>query len=324
MAFKRIALAYCVQLDRVISIASARREYFSQAEPRKRFDFFCSSEGCRAQGIKVSASNYDKLPQDTRKAAHFSKFPHSTHLSDCEWFVEEDALRPGESAEDAGQRRIRDKLDAYVEEFDPAIAEEAAPPQADPDAEGQPPASAAVRTDAPAAPRQRTQRPRRTRDFELLVDTFRQARAELPAEEFKQLDIRISGLGRIALRAYFQHIGYATPGSAGKVFYGGADLVRRYGAPSRPQGFRFKFRDRIDGKPVFLYVAPETLQGYPHRRYLEDILGCAETVRYFTLYALGRLVEAPSGKSYSLEPDALRHLAIIPGPAKDDASQSSS
>lgn len=88
--------------------------------------------------------------------------------------------------------------------------------------------------------------------------------------------------------------------------------------------FRFKFRDRIDGKPVFLYVAPETLQAYPHRRYLEDILGCAETVRYFTLYALGRLVEAPSGKSYSLEPDALRHLAIIPGPAKDDASQSSS
>lgn len=260
MAFKRIALAYCVQLDRVISIASARREYFSQAEPRKRFDFLCSSEGCRAQGIKVSASNYDKLPQDTRKAAHFSKFPHSTHLSDCEWFVEEDedALRPGESAEDAGQRRIRDKLDAYVEEFDPAIAEEAAPPQADPDTEEHPPASAAVRADAPAAPRQRTQRPRRTRDFELLVDTFRQARAELPAEEFKQLDIRISGLGRIALRAYFQHIGYATPGSAGKVFYGGADLVRRYGAPSRPQGFRFKFRDRIDGKPVFLYVAPET------------------------------------------------------------------
>ncbi|WP_434083459.1 hypothetical protein, partial [Escherichia coli] len=61
---------------------------------------------------------------------------------------------------------------------------------------------------------------------------------------------------------------------------------------------RFKFRDRIDGKPVFLYVAPETLQGYPHRRYLEDILGCAETVRYFTLYALRRLIEAPSGKSY--------------------------
>ncbi|QDR42856.1 hypothetical protein FPJ25_11065, partial [Pseudomonas aeruginosa] len=179
MAFKRIALAYCVQLDRVISIASARREYFSQAEPRKRFDFLCSSEGCRAQGIKVSASNYDKLPQDTRKAAHFSKFPHSTHLPNCEWFVEEDALRPGESAEEAGQRRIRDKLDAYVEEFDPAIAEEAAPPPADPDAEEQPPASAAVRADAPAAPRQRTQRRRRTRDFEQLVDTFRQARTEL-------------------------------------------------------------------------------------------------------------------------------------------------
>lgn len=195
MAFKRIALAYCVQLDRVISIASARREYFSQAEPRKRFDFLCSSEGCRAQGIKVSASNYDKLPQDTRKAAHFSKFPHSTHLPNCEWFVEddEDALRPGESAEEAGQRRIRDKLDAYVKEFDPAIAEEAAPPPADPDAEEQPPASAAVRADAPAAPRQRTQRRRRTRDFEQLVDTFRQARTELPAEEFKQLDIHISG-----------------------------------------------------------------------------------------------------------------------------------
>ena len=273
MAFKRIALAYCVQLERVISIASARREYFSQAEPRKRFDFLCSSEACRAQGIKVSASNYDKLPQDTRKAAHFSKFPHSTHLPDCEWFVEddEDALRPGESAEEAGQRRIRDKLDAYVEEFDPAIAEEAAPPPADPDAEEQPPASAAVRADAPAAPRQRTQRRRRTRDFEQLVDTFRQARAELPAEEFKQLDIHISGLGRIAARLFPAHR-LCHPGQRRQVFYGGADLLpKRYGSPNRPQGFRFKFRDRIDGKPVFLYVAPETLQAYPHRRYLEDI-----------------------------------------------------
>ena len=297
MAFKRIALAYCVQLERVISIASARREYFSQAEPRKRFDFLCSSEACRAQGIKVSASNYDKLPQDTRKAAHFSKFPHSTHLPDCEWFVEddEDALRPGESAEEAGQRRIRDKLDAYVEEFDPAIAEEAAPPPADPDAEEQPPASAAVRADAPAAPRQRTQRRRRTR--------FRTARRHLPPGPRRTAGGRIQAVGHphqrprpdSAARLFPAHR-LCHPGQRRQVFYGGADLLpKRYGSPNRPQGFRFKFRDRIDGKPVFLYVAPETLQAYPHRRYLEDILGCAETVRYFTLYALGRLVEAPSG-----------------------------
>ena len=105
---------------------------------------------------------------------------------------------------------------------------------------------------------------------------FRTARRHLPPGPRRAAGGRVQATGHphqrprpdSAARLFPAHR-LCHPGQRRQVFYGGADLVRRYGAPSRPQGFRFKFRDRIDGKPVFLYVAPETLQGYPHRRYLE-------------------------------------------------------
>ncbi|RMU58575.1 hypothetical protein ALP29_201669 [Pseudomonas syringae pv. avii] len=35
------------------------------------------------------------------------------------------------------------------------------------------------------------------------------------------------------------------------------------------------------------------------------------------MYALGTVTQSPSGKSYSVEVDDLRHLAIVLGPAKE-------
>ena len=296
---------------RVISIASARREYFSQAEPRKRFDFLCSSEACRAQGIRyrrATTTSCRRTPARPRTSAS-SRIPPT-----CRTASGSSRTTRTLCARANPPRRPASGASATswtpTSKFDPAIVEEAAPPPADPDAEEQPPASAAVRADAPAAPRQRTQR-RRARDF-------RTARRHLSPGPRRTAGGRIQAVGHPHQRPRPDGAARLFPahrlchGQRRQVFYGGADLLRaRLAEPAarlplqvpRPHRRQAGIPLRRPGNLAGL-SASALPRRHPRLR--------RNGARYFTLYALGRLVEAPSGKSYSLEPDALRHLAIIP------------
>ncbi|ORC59140.1 ATPase, partial [Pseudomonas floridensis] len=124
-----ITRAFCVELQQELSIAAARREYFSQEPPRKRFEFLCSNEACRALGAKVTGVRYDVKPQDnpTFVAAHFRANSHYDHHPDCEW-VDADADFPADDAVDAQDpqaalRKAKRKLDDYIDVFDPTIKE---------------------------------------------------------------------------------------------------------------------------------------------------------------------------------------------------------
>ncbi|MEE4893481.1 ATPase [Pseudomonas alliivorans] len=318
---KPITRAFCVELQQEMSIAGARREYFSQEPPRKRFEFLCSNEACRAMGAKVTGVRYDVKPQDnpTFVAAHFRANPHYDHHADCEW-VDADA---GESAEDqidandpqTALRKAKRKLDDYIDVFDPTI-KEPAKEKSGVEKTGSPaPAPAPVPGTAPAPPaEQKALRysETRTNNLERLVDSYRQAKAELSPEEFKLLKLRIPGQGELSLRSYFRHIKYAQLGDNGRVLYGGGLVEQRYG-----QGFKFKFFDRLEGKLVTLYVSPAQMQAYRSSRYISELLSHADEVKFFTVYALGTLTKSPSGKSFSVEVDDLRHLAIVLGPQKE-------
>ncbi|MCF5706554.1 ATPase [Pseudomonas syringae] len=314
-----ITRAYCVELQQEMSIAAARREYFSQEPPRKRFEFLCSSEACRTLGAKVTGVRYDVKPQDnpTFVAAHFRANPHYDHHPDCEW-VDEDAAAPADEPIDKNDpqallRKAKRKLDDYIDVFDPTIkeptkeksGEEKTGAAAQAPAVNTPPAQAAE----PKAPRYSETR---TNNLERLVDSYRQAKAELSLDELKLLKLRIPGQGEVSLRSYFRHIKYAQLGDNGRVLYGGGLVEQRYG-----QGFKFKFFDRLEGKLVTLYVSPAQMQAYRSSRYLSELLSHADAVKFFTVYALGTLTQSPSGKSYSVEVDDLRHLAIVLGPEKE-------
>jgi hypothetical protein len=316
---KPITRAFCVELQQELSIAAARREFFSQEPPRSRFEFLCSTEACRALGAKITGVRYDVKPQDnpTFVAAHFRANPHYDHDARCEWVGESEDNGP--EAESAGTdpqaqaRKARRKLDDYVDVFDPVLdkpakeksqVEKAGPRKADP-------ASSAGAASQVADNRTPRYSETRTHNLERLVDCYRQARAELSPEEFKLLNLRIPGQGEMPLRSYFRHIKYAQPGDNGRVLYGGG-LVERYGA-----GFKFKFFDRLEGKLVTLYVSPAQMQAYRSSRYISELLSHADEVKFFTVYALGHLTKSPSGKSYSVEVADLRHLAIVLGPAKE-------
>lgn len=313
---KSITRAFCVELQQELSIVAARREYFSQEPPRARFNFLCSTEACRAQGVKITGVRYDVKPQEhpTFVAAHFRANPNYQHHVDCEWVDEADIAdgmpAPEETESETTLRKVKRKLDDYIDVFDPALKERVKSDviAAKPDkALDEPLTDVKPASDAPKS-KQAT--PTRTNNLERLVDSFRQAQAQLTKEEFALLTLLIPGQGEVSLRAYFRHIKFAQLGDERRVLYGGG-LVERYGI-----GFKFKFFDRLQGKLVTLYVSPAQMQAYRSSRYINELLSHADEVRFFTLFALGTLSASPSGKSISVEIEDLRHLAIVLGPAK--------
>jgi hypothetical protein len=316
---RTITRAFCVELQQELSIVAARREYFSQELPRARFSFLCSSEPCRALGVKITGVRYDVKPQEhpTFVAAHYRANPNYEHHPDCEWVDAEVALPVADETEAQGElRRVKRKLDDYIDVFDPTLKErpkQTAPrdkPDSDPlvEAEDASPSTGILKA--------KQDKQNRTSNLERLVDSFRQAQASLSKEELALLTLRVPGQGEISLRAYFRHIKFAQLNDDRRVLYGGG-LVERYGI-----GFKFKFFDRLQGKQVTLYVSPVQMQAYRSSRYLSELLSHADEVRFFTVFALGRLIASPSGKSISVEIEDLRHLAIVLGPAKNAADPS--
>lgn len=313
---KSITRAFCVELQAELSIVAARREYFSQEMPRTRFSFLCSTEACRERGVKITGVRYDVKPQEnpTFVAAHFRANPNYEHCAECEWVDEdatEEATVAGETEDQSALRKAKRKLDDYIDVFDPTIKEKTK-------AEPALARSGEVRRTQPQPPSPATDRFKqpepsatRTHNFERLVDSFRQAQAQLTKEEFSLLTLRVPGQGEMTLRAYFRHIKFAQTGDERRVLYGGG-LVERYGA-----GFKFKFFDRLQGKLATLYVSPAQMQAYRSARYISELLSHADEVRFFTVFALGTLVASPSGKSFSVVIEDLRHLAIVLGPAKE-------
>lgn len=309
-----ITRAYCVQLGEVLSIAEARRAFFSIPEPRSRFDFLCSNETCRdlATKAKITAVNYDKQPNDTYRAAHFRENKNYIHASDCEWMIDEDAEEVdgkllGETEGDAFLRRARRKLHDYIDVFEPAPAKEADGGSAGGTTEG---GAVEGRGQGEGKGRGEHSRSHRTSSLERLVECYRQARQELTADEFKSMKLRVVGEGEIPLAWFFKSIPYAKLGTSNRVLHGGASLVGRYGA-----GFKLRFYDRLDGKLVFLYISKEQMAEYRFQRYLDELLK-QEDADYFRVFALGELALSPTGKSIDLQISDLKQLVVIPGQKK--------
>ena len=121
----------------------------------------------------------------------------------------------------------------------------------------------------------------------------------------------------VRLANYFQRLGQ--PETADRVVYGGARLLKRYGL-----GFKFRFYDTVSGKTIHLYISNDEMSEYRHRRYLDALLKHVDTVRYFTLYAIGEMHPATHGESMELIVRGLHHLVVILGPSRNDAGDSES
>lgn len=84
-AIESILEAYCIELDEVINIEEAHDAFFSQNEPRKRFNFLCSDEQCRLLDIppKITAVNYGS--NFFERKPHFRRNNNYKHSENCIW-----------------------------------------------------------------------------------------------------------------------------------------------------------------------------------------------------------------------------------------------
>lgn len=314
----RITRAYCVELERTITVNEARREFLSLDPPIDRFNFLCSDEKCRVKGTRVIGVNYRESAREDTKfvTAHFRL--QDEHQADCEWVrlpaesENIEGLLPGETQSIAHMRKTRKKLTDFIDIFDPRVDAPFTKPEKSVGNDQSSDQSVSAK-DSIRAQKSETSGEvglTKTNDLERLVETYLEAKSILSIEECRQLELRIVSDGKIRLMDYFCHLSHAKMNSENRVFYGGAKL-KRYGL-----GFRFDFFDKIDGDSVSLYVPANMMETYRHKRYIETILSQAPDVRYFTVYALGRFEPGPDRKPINLVVKDLRHLAIVLGPRK--------
>ena len=149
-----------------------------------------------------------------------------------------------------------------------------------------------------------------------MVESFREAKDKLSIEELSAVELQVKGIGKFKLTNFFIQMRYAKVWTKQRIVFGGATLIKRYGE-GLFQGVRFKFYDKVEGKPVSLYISQTMMKEYRHRKYIDSILSKANEVRYFTVYAHGHF-EAAENENHgiNLVVSHLRHLAIVLGPAK--------
>lgn len=318
----RITHAYCVELDDVVTIDEARRAYLSTDPTPARYTFTCTDTGCRENKAVVSGVNYTFNAEDfpKRVEAHFRAISPEKHLATCEWRLASNADAAdtpveGESPEDVLERTAKRKLTDRITDFNP---DRQAPR---PDDDGEHLEGEEVRPVRPRADRPRPLDPdrvnprTRTQDLERLVHSYREARAELSEAELRSLHINVAGVGRIRLIEYFRPLQYCDERTINRIINGGAHFDRDYG-----QGFRLKMIDRIKGLPVFLYVGADMMESYRYRKYVRDIVNRIPAHRNVRVYVNGVLRLAPNGKSWSLQLDHLRHLALVLGAKVEPAA----
>jgi len=65
--------AYCIELGRVVSIIEARQEFLSQDISRRysEYHFLCSTESCRAAGVKITGACYKELPEEHKVSPYY-------------------------------------------------------------------------------------------------------------------------------------------------------------------------------------------------------------------------------------------------------------
>src|SRR5262245_1465215 len=124
-----IARAYCVEAGKVVDIYQGQGLFFAQDEPRRRFQFLCSDDVCRAaNATRVTGVNYDKLVEDERVVVkpHFRMNPETPHNPWCEWVARDRLLQALDSLDGVplrhreGRRFQRLKPSDLVDVFVPA------------------------------------------------------------------------------------------------------------------------------------------------------------------------------------------------------------
>ncbi|AHW95845.1 hypothetical protein [Enterobacter asburiae] len=311
MSKTKVLFAYCHELDRCISIDEARTEFFSRKpHDRQRFTFSCGDRNCN---VTISGVNYHVKAEDGKKfkVAHF-RSPHPHNLG-CEWmqFSEEanQPRQPNETEADYTERKARQKLNDFINCFDPCTDEKDSQQKESGQLTSLSQVNYHVKDDDLSDEKShKWSRYTRTNQLQRLVDTWQEAKRTLTYDEFRALRLRVTNYGNIHFHKYITHIQKGLKNQYAGVIFGGGSLVKRYG-----RGFLINFFDKHNDKPIRLYIDKNLMEKGRISHYIDEILS-TENVRYFRVFLLNPEVSEKKDRTgkpvINLEISSLQQLAI--------------
>jgi hypothetical protein len=316
------AYAYCIDLDEIVNISTARKTFKSMENPPKDgFRFLCADENCKqpdGKRTQISGVNYKEFPNEvdkvTYKAAHFKVFPRQNHAECC---TEKQFEHIENGAKDASgkiiTRSTRQKLHDFIDVFDPSIDNDTTVRKTHSVIDGneREPAATSRATHAETHRNENYSRTR-TNQIDRLVDFYLDARAKLANKELTQIEfdsigLHVKGTNIRVLKDYFRPLKYAGLGNANVVIHGGAKYTP-YG-----KSFRLDFFDEISNLKVNAYFSAEAIEKFRYRQYLRGLLAETAKADYVKVFALGDLRKSShNGKDFIAFDIDLRHLHLIP------------
>lgn len=322
----RIGKAFCVELNEVVSIAEARREFFSIDPRPERFSFLCSDEECRyhnGDGVKVTGVNYDKLAIESvhYKAAHFRV--NSEHLQSCTWIIEHKiASNPVRLQEETSlqfdQRLARQKISDFVDIFDPRLEGPLADKRiSNPPSQGDE-KSPVIGQRGGGGNTSNLPGRTETSDLEQLADYYLEARDQFGEKGFDFV-VEVRGLGNIRLGTFFEKINKRSMNAGIRVRYGNAFIV----ADSANE-FVYQFYDEYQSMKVRLEVSKDLMAAYRYRKYVRNIVELGKSRTFVKVFAIGSLNLSTDKTHYTLSLLSLRHLALFPSSKVREKSKISS
>jgi hypothetical protein len=315
-----IARVYCVEEDKIVDVYQARALFFAQHEPRRRFEFLCSDDACRANNTtKVTGVNYDKLVEEGDCVVlrpHFRMNPDSRHIDACEWVAQELQRLDSDNGDTYPRRAHRQfrhlKASDLVDVFWPAPA--AAPGLLDKEADATVSHSADRESEILGGTRTPGQGRSSNRTRVDFLETVTSAYELLEPEERREATIRIGRGPTLSYQKAFCRIEHYLGVPGCRIFHGGV-RVQLHGP-----NFAVRFFDRIQPyqagsnvpRTVLLYLKQETLQAHWNGRFLAaQLTEAARPGRYAHCYFFGRLVpHATHNDRLVVNVDTLDHLAF--------------
>lgn len=269
-----IQVAYCVQLGRVLPVTEARTEYLNQAK-WKHFDFLCSTESCRAKGIKIAGINYQIYPSDDHhNSPHYRTYPgqKEQHCHDC--YLSHDLSKPfpGETSDEFKLRKARAKLNDYVDEFN-FIQSEESPDIVSKKTQSIQGTSVSHKEIQRNSIENTYRRYAKTNQLVRLVESYLDSKNKLSETMFKKLPLKVGGSTVKYLSQYFYRINKGIEYKKHCVYIGNAILKQT------DEGLSFQFIETVwenqkpngySKLPIYLKIPQNILNSYRYRHALLD------------------------------------------------------
>lgn len=278
--------AYCIQLERVVSITEARTEFLDRS-PCKRFQFLCSTESCRQRGVKIIGVNYDHFPDEIKQSPHFKyrSDNNQSHSPDCQWIQSVTEKLAGESDEEYKVRKARSRLHDYIDEFQLPEDKSELQDKITKSSQSTSQSTTSRTTSTSTQSNQQQKQYVKTSQLMRLVETYLDAKKTLSDDDFISLPLKVADSNVKYLYQYFRRTENAIRDKRKCVCIGEVELFES------EDWLYFKLRKPYQESettppiPIYLGIKKTTLEKYRYRRMLRSHIDSNTYNRkYFKVY----------------------------------------